>query len=81
MMIDKMTEEEVRLRSYFIWEREGRPMGRSWEHWFRAKEELIAERPAPVVNPVIRQRTEMAAKASPTPPAAAPNKKPRRRKA
>ena len=77
MMITKITEEEVKLRSYFIWEREGRPLGRSWEHWFRAKEELNAERPAPVANPIIRPRVEMEATAA----AAAPNKKPRRRKA
>ncbi|MBW7835993.1 MAG: DUF2934 domain-containing protein [Sphingomonadales bacterium] len=80
MIINKITEEEVRLRSYFIWEREGRPMGRSWEHWFRAKEELSAERPAPIVKPVVPPRVEMEAKAAAAPPPASPNKKPRRRK-
>jgi hypothetical protein len=37
------SEEAVRLRSYQIWEREGRPEGRANEHWQRAIEELKAE--------------------------------------
>ncbi|HUJ02145.1 MAG TPA: DUF2934 domain-containing protein [Rhizomicrobium sp.] len=36
-------EEIIRRRSYEIWEREGRPDGRSLEHWLRAKGELEAE--------------------------------------
>lgn len=36
-------EEAIRLRSYQIWEREGRPQGCSQEHWARAKAELEAE--------------------------------------
>ena len=35
--------EEVQLRSYMIWEREGRPMGRDQEHWFRAQAELAED--------------------------------------
>ncbi|MDE2183258.1 MAG: DUF2934 domain-containing protein [Alphaproteobacteria bacterium] len=37
------SEEEIRIRSYLIWEREGRPEGKSEEHWLRAKAELDAE--------------------------------------
>lgn len=37
------SEEEIRLRSYQIWEREGRPEGRAEEHWCLAKSELKAE--------------------------------------
>jgi hypothetical protein len=37
------SEEEIRNRSYLIWEREGRPEGKSEEHWLRAKTELDAE--------------------------------------
>lgn len=37
------TEEAIRLRSYQIWEREGRPEGCSQEHWAYAKAELEAE--------------------------------------
>lgn len=37
------TEEAIRLRSYQIWEREGRPEGCAQLHWTRAKTELEAE--------------------------------------
>jgi Protein of unknown function (DUF2934) len=41
------TRQEIQLRSYQIWEREGRPAGRDKEHWFRAERELAAEETAP----------------------------------
>ena len=37
------SEDEIRIRSYLIWEREGRPDGKAAEHWQRAKAELDAE--------------------------------------
>jgi hypothetical protein len=37
------SEDEIRVRSYLIWEREGRPEGKSEEHWLQAKAELDAE--------------------------------------
>jgi hypothetical protein len=40
------SDEEIRARSYMIWEREGRPEGKSEEHWQRARAELAAERTA-----------------------------------
>ena len=33
-------EEAIRLRSYFIWKREGCPAGRALAHWLQAKAEL-----------------------------------------
>jgi hypothetical protein len=36
-------EEAIRLRSYLIWEREGRPDGKALEHWLVATIELEAE--------------------------------------
>lgn len=36
-------EEEIRLRSYLIWEREGRREGRAEEYWLRAQKELDGE--------------------------------------
>ena len=46
---DKQTAEDaIRQRSYFIWEREGRPFGKEQEHWARAKAELEAELEATV---------------------------------
>jgi len=35
-------EEEIRRRSYLIWQQEGRPFGRELKHWGRAKAELEA---------------------------------------
>ena len=37
------TEDEIRVCSYLIWEREGCPEGKSEEHWLRAIAELEAE--------------------------------------
>ena len=37
------SEDEIRIRSYLIWEREGCPLDKSEEHWQRAKAELEAE--------------------------------------
>ena len=36
--------EEIQLRSYMIWEIEGRPEGRALSHWIQAEEELTKER-------------------------------------
>jgi Protein of unknown function (DUF2934) len=38
-----ISEDAIRERAYHIWEREGRPHGRDFEHWVRAQIELIAE--------------------------------------
>ena len=38
-----ISEDAVRKRAYDIWEREGRPHGRDFEHWVRAQVELTAE--------------------------------------
>lgn len=37
------SDEEIRTRSYLIWEREGCQEGKSHEYWLRAKAELEAE--------------------------------------
>ena len=37
------SENDIRVRSYLIWEREGCPEGKAREHWLRAKAELEAE--------------------------------------
>ena len=36
-------EQKVRERAYQIWESEGRPEGKSDEHWARAQAEIAAE--------------------------------------
>jgi len=38
-----LSDEAIRLRSYYIWEREGRPEGCDADHWLRALSELQAE--------------------------------------
>jgi hypothetical protein len=33
-------ETLIRERAYAIWEQEGRPEGREWDHWVRAASEM-----------------------------------------
>ncbi|MGH6924045.1 MAG: DUF2934 domain-containing protein [Propylenella sp.] len=37
----------IRDRAYAIWEEEGRPHGRDWEHWYRALQEIAGPIAAP----------------------------------
>lgn len=51
--MDWKLEARIRERAYQIWEREGRPEGRDFDHWTRAVAEVSAEAggdkgPAPV---------------------------------
>ncbi len=39
----RISDDVIRMRSYLIWEREGRPYGRAMEHWLQARAELEAE--------------------------------------
>jgi hypothetical protein len=34
---DRQAEHRVREAAYFLWEHEGRPDGRAWNHWLRAE--------------------------------------------
>ncbi|MGH7789258.1 MAG: DUF2934 domain-containing protein [Candidatus Binatia bacterium] len=38
-----ISDDAIRHRAYLIWEREGRPHGRDYEHWVQAQIELAAE--------------------------------------
>ena len=38
-----ISEDSIRERAYKIWEREGRPHGREYDHWVQARVELLAE--------------------------------------
>ena len=38
-----VNEELVRIRAYYIWEREGRPEGRGQDHWHAAIREISME--------------------------------------
>ena len=41
--MDWKLEARIRERAYQIWEREGRPEGRDFDHWTRAVAEVQAE--------------------------------------
>jgi hypothetical protein len=41
--MDMEREDQVRLRAYAVWKREGRPEGGAERHWTQAEEELRAE--------------------------------------
>ena len=36
-------EDRIRRRAYELWEQEGRPQGREWDHWVQAAREVEAE--------------------------------------
>jgi len=42
-----VAEHEISVRSYLLWEAEGRPHGRDMEFWFLAKAQLEIESRAP----------------------------------
>jgi hypothetical protein len=39
--------DRIRLRAHEIWEQEGRPEGRSHEHWLRAEREILGDQNQP----------------------------------
>lgn len=54
-------EAEVGLRAYRIWEAEGKPHGKDFDHWLKAEAELMSE-----VKPAHKRATpKNTAKASP----------------
>jgi len=42
--------QSIRERAYAIWEREGRPPGRSLAHWLQADEEAVRAGPTAVTD-------------------------------
>jgi hypothetical protein len=42
-MMTIANEAQIRIRAYYIWEREGRPQGRELQHWQTALRELTLE--------------------------------------
>lgn len=43
---DPAFELAVRETAYFLWEQDGKPLGREQEYWFRALERQLRERNA-----------------------------------
>jgi hypothetical protein len=37
---EQWTHDDIAFAAYCLWENEGRPQGRDWEHWFRAEDLL-----------------------------------------
>jgi len=64
----QIPEDTIRIRSYEIWEREGRPEGRHVDHWLRALEELSTE-------PLTSAAPERGARSAPSKPRAPRAKK------
>jgi hypothetical protein len=44
-------EATIRQRAYAIWEEEGRPTGREWDHWAKAAQEILTLTPVAVEVP------------------------------
>jgi len=79
--IRKIPDEEIRVRSYLIWQREGCPNGVELAHWLRAKAELEAERDSkfPRSHVIFRSDGPHSMQApSPVPPRMAVTPPPRR---
>ena len=36
------TDDEIAVCAYFIWEQEGKPLGRALDHWLQAELQLAA---------------------------------------
>lgn len=59
------TDEQVRVRAYCLWETEGKPQGRDWEYWLKAKEQLEREFNVSSAAPAPR-KTNTATTSAPT---------------
>jgi hypothetical protein len=42
--VDLDFEQQVRQAAYHLWENDGRPEGKETEYWFKALEQLLANR-------------------------------------
>jgi len=67
---DMISEEEIRLRSYLIWQFEGCPEGHSLDHWLRAKAELDEE-----MHTIFFRRDRLQSRVAPRLPISVPPKK------
>ena len=41
---DRVARAEIQQRAYAIWEREGRPVNRTLDHWLEAEADLLRDR-------------------------------------
>ncbi|MBB5985038.1 DUF2934 domain-containing protein [Sphingobium lignivorans] len=69
-------DQTIKDRAYAIWEAEGRPEGRSQDHWLRAEQELDGDA-APSIDAAqqaVAEQPETAPETSEAVPAAAPRR-------
>ena len=57
---DHSNEQTVRDRAYFIWEHEGRPEGRAYDHWYRAIREVFRPEPGRDDEPMLEEEKVLA---------------------
>ncbi len=71
-------EDWIKRRAYELWEEEGYPSGKDFEHWERAKLEFVTLKPVAEDKPARKKASKSAAAAKPakTKTAKAPAKKP-----
>ncbi|MBU6472681.1 MAG: DUF2934 domain-containing protein [Alphaproteobacteria bacterium] len=78
--IPTISDDEIRLRSYLIWQREGCPSGAELTHWLRARAELETEHDSrlPRSDVIFRCDGPHPVQAPPVPPRVAVTPPPRR---
>lgn len=57
-----MQETAIRQRAYAIWEAEGRPEGREWDHWVQASQEVLRHPSTAAPTPVAKPRKRATAR-------------------
>ena len=48
--MSELREQAIRERAYALWEKDGRPEGRSLAHWSQAEAEIAIKQPAAAPN-------------------------------
>jgi hypothetical protein len=67
--MDAATQETaIRQRAYAIWEAEGRPDGREWDHWIQASQEVLTRSQLDAQNAAIARAARPRKRATKTVP-------------
>lgn len=61
------TEEQIKELAYQLWEQEGRPDGKDWEHYFKAKR-ILEEREAAAAREAAQAAPAPVSAPTPIPP-------------
>lgn len=57
--------DEIAIRAYLIWEKEGRPAGRDFDHWLQAEAQLRSIAPPPQEETIVLRTPANAAPPQP----------------